>query len=109
MKIEAVEDAKKEFLKNAYELQDCFEEKHRGHSEIPEKFGLCASCNLFSYAASQYGHEYAKCDCHEMSHWPIAAGRIEKCSRYEKLGQMSLREMCEIAYYINPDKKKTGF
>ena len=72
-----------------------------------DSWGICHTCNWFQFAKTEFGKVFAKCS--ELKVMLDQKDRMTECTMYEKIGQMSLNDMQQIALYINPSKRKVGF
>jgi len=72
------------------------------------EYGLCHDCENFSAVRTEYGKTFAKCEL--FNKILNTNDVITSCTEYSKRGQLSLRDMKEIATIIDPSSnKKIGF
>lgn len=72
-----------------------------------DQWGICATCQSFQYCRTEFDKMFAKCS--ETNMMLNQKDRMTECTMYAKIGQMDLRDMQQIAWYINPSKRKVGF
>lgn len=72
-----------------------------------ESLGLCKDCEDLQAYETEYGNIFAKCGNTKML--LKASDPITHCSMYWKTGQMTLKELKEMAILINPSERKIGF
>jgi len=73
-----------------------------------EALGLCHNCQYLSCAKTEFGNTLAKCTSFQC----VLDGRdkIVTCTDHELAGQLTMWQMQDMAYIINPGKKdKAGF
>ena len=80
---------------------------HTSTKNVPREFGLCATCEEFRFARTEF--RVVKAWCRTMRMLLSAKEPIKECSVYTEKGQMSLWDMKAIAIYIDPPKEKIGF
>lgn len=72
------------------------------------EYGLCHDCANFSAVRTEYDKTFAKCEL--FNKILNTNDVITSCTDYIKRGQLSLRDMKEIAIIIDPSSnKKIGF
>lgn len=99
--------AQTDFKSRLYEYEESYSSCG---NVVPATYGLCATCNFFFFTRRQYGTENATCVyCNPARAFPNCSDPISTCSFYEQKGQTSLREMADIATYIDPHKNAVGF
>jgi hypothetical protein len=72
-----------------------------------DKWGICALCDWFQFCETEFGKQFAKCA--ETKLMLDLKDRMIECTMFQKIGQMNLQDMQQIAWYINPQKRKVGF
>lgn len=75
-------------------------------TRLEETLGICASCSQLLCAESQYGNVFARCGQFDAA--LTGKNRIVNCTAYQKRGKLSLNEMYQMAWIIEPVKKKIG-
>jgi hypothetical protein len=81
-----------------------------GDSESRDRwsdYGLCSSCSYLDAARTEFGSTYAVCDIFKKR--LKTNDSIKYCTKYSKVGTMSLYDMKEIAVILELDTKKVGF
>jgi len=79
-----------------------------GTSNIPKEYGICSTCDNFTFYITRYGNEYSACGWSARMK-PNRIDPVISCIHYTKVGSLSLKEMWEIATMIEPGKKRIGF
>ena len=82
--------------------------KIHNRSGCPD-YGMCSTCMHAVIIKRQYGGWAGKCDRDEIGGPLDAVDRIEECSKYTKLGTMSLNDMYNIALLLDFNDKQIGF
>lgn len=112
------EGRKKEKVKDTIELAasqlgyDRWEDRNK-NSAIPECFGMCSSCQNMQFATTEFRVRWAQCEVFGYGLTALQlsmAEPVQECTNYKKNGQLSLRDMVNIATLIDVNKKqKVGF
>jgi hypothetical protein len=76
---------------------------------LKELIGMCYNCKNLHYCKSEYGNVHAVCSMFEFK--LSGQNRIVECNLHAPKHVLSLNEMYNIAYLIDPDtdKKVKGF
>lgn len=77
-------------------------------SSTPD-YGLCSSCQYAIILKRKYGGWYGKCSRDEIQGGLHTIDNVEECTKYSKVGTMSLNDMYNLAYIIEVDKETIGF
>lgn len=74
-----------------------------------EIFGLCSTCSYFELVVNDV-HQIIRAKCVEFE-VHLGKNRVSNCSSFNKVGQLNLNTMWQIATKIDitPDKDKPGF
>ena len=72
-----------------------------------DEFGLCYDCRWLFGIKTEYGKTYGRCELQDITLNSI--DKIKKCTRYTRIGCMSIGDMKEIAHIIEVDKNVIGF
>lgn len=70
-------------------------------------FGICACCQNFGYARTEFAIVVAKCFEHDIR--LHSQNPIKECTNYKKKGELSLAMMFGMAVLIDKPKNKIGF
>lgn len=79
-------------------------------NEIPSaktNYGICGSCTLIGLIKTAYAVKMARCNRFKI---PLSdADPVKECSEHSPVGQLSLYDMGQIAWIIEPPKIIRGF
>lgn len=83
-----------------------------GGGAAPPGYGLCSSCSRFRWFVTRYGTESAKCSADDTP-WTVKRLRkddpVASCSQYGRNGELSLKEMLDMATLIDVNRNQIGF
>lgn len=70
-------------------------------------WGICATCQSFQFCRTEFDKMFARCSDTRLI--LNQKDRMTECTMFTKIGEMDLRDMQQIAWYINSEKRKIGF
>lgn len=76
------------------------------HAKFDGNFGLCETCTNFQYAKTEF--KVRKAWCYELDIVLSPVDPIIECTRFDERGKLSIREMYDMAWVIEP-RNPIGF
>lgn len=75
---------------------------------LKNQIGICYNCKFLQYCRTEFNNVFAKCS--ELEFKLSGQNRIEECNIHSPKNVLSLSEMYNMAYLIEPSKEKVkGF